>query len=48
VASEGLFTHITHETYTGPCGLDLWVYKEDFNYMDALFKTKIDSIKSKN
>lgn len=46
--SQGIFTHITHENYAGPCGIDLWVYKEDYGYMDALFKTKAEDLRAKN
>ncbi len=31
--STGLFTHITHELYQGPCGIDLWVYQSDYVFM---------------
>jgi len=32
-----MFTHITHEMYQGGCGIDLWIYQQDANYMKSHF-----------
>lgn len=37
----GMFTHITHAMYQGDCGIDLWIYQQDYNYMRSLFENKL-------
>lgn len=40
--SPGIFTHVTHEYYTGGCGIDLQVYQSDEVYMKNHFAAKIN------
>ena len=40
--STGLFTHITHELYSGPCGIDLTIYQSDYTFMKNHFSGRLN------
>lgn len=42
----GMFTHLMHEMYQGGCGIDMWIYQSDPNYMKNLFNQKINQLNS--